>query len=115
MEVTLVMSTGLLDLSIKLNVTVGALPGVPPRADGTLVTSPGSAVEFPGMRCAPGMEASKSETAFEVWQFLHMLSSGCGRLTWFAPVVKFTSSWQEPHAAALGLVFQASGWPAFAA
>src|ERR1039457_6222377 len=114
MEVILLMSTGLLDLSIKLNVTVGALPGVAPVTVSTLVTRPGSAVEFEGMRCAPGMEASKSETAFEVWQFLHMLSSGCGRLTWFAPVVKFTSSWQETHAAALGLVFQAAGWAGFA-
>ena len=30
MEVILLMSTGLLDLSITLNVTVGALPGVAP-------------------------------------------------------------------------------------
>src|ERR1035438_1364724 len=109
------MSTGLLDLSITLNVTVGALPGVAPSTFRMLVTSPGSEVEFEGMRCAPGMEASKSETAFEVWQFAHMLSSGCGRLTWFAPVAKFTSSWQEPHAAALGLVFQALFWVAAAA
>src|SRR5271157_1786741 len=108
------MSTGWLDLSIKLNVTVGALPGVAPVTVSTLVTSPGSEVEFAAMRCAPGIEASKSETAFELWQFLHMLSSGCGRLTWFAPLAKFTSSWQEPHAAAVGLVLQASGWAAAA-
>src|ERR1035441_9011245 len=104
------MSTGLLDLSITLNVTVGALPGVAPSTFRILVTRPGSVVEFEGMRCAPGIEASKSDTWFEVWQFLHMLSSVCGRLTWFAPLAKFTSSWQEPHAALLGLVFQASAW-----
>src|SRR5271157_906631 len=108
------MSSGLLDLSITLNVTVGALPGVALSTFSTLVTSPVRVVEFEASRCAPGIEASKSSTRFEVWQFLHMLSSGCGRLTWFLPEAKFTSSWQEPHVAAVGLVLQASGWPAAA-
>ena len=48
------------------------------------------------------------QPACGVWQFLHWLSSSSGRLTWFWPVAKLTSSWQEPQAAWLGLVFQLS-------
>src|ERR1035437_4597177 len=106
------MSTGLLDLSITLNVTVGALPGVALSTVRTFVTSPGSDAEFSGMRCAPGTEASKSSAAWAVWQFLHPLLSNCGRLTWFRPVGKFTSAWQDPHASAVGFVFQLSAWGA---
>ena len=40
------MSTALLDLSVTLNVTTGALPGAVPVTFTTLVTSPGSDVEF---------------------------------------------------------------------
>src|ERR1017187_7132728 len=115
MVVILLMSTPLPDLSFTVNVTTGALPGVAPVTLITLVTSPGSDVEFEGMRCEPGMELSKSETWLALWQFLPCLSSGSTRLTWFKPVAKFTSSWQEPHAAAPGLVFQASAWVAAAA
>src|SRR5215475_397149 len=110
--VSLLMSTGLPALSLTLNVTVGAAPGAAPSTFRTLVTSPGSAVEFAGIRCAPGMEASKSWVAWAVWQFLHWLSSICGRLRWPAPVAKLMSSWQEPQTAALGLVFQLSAWGA---
>src|ERR1035441_5357971 len=102
------MSTALLDLSVTLNVTVGALPGAFPETFRILVTSPGSAVEFAAMRCAPGIEASKSVCFADGWQPWHWLSSICGRLTWLAPVAKFTSSWQDPHAATLGFVFQLS-------
>ena len=35
-----------------------------------------------------------------------MLSSACGPAGWSAPVVKFTSSWHEPHAFELGYVYQ---------
>src|SRR5450631_2072596 len=103
MEVILLMSTGTPALFVTLNVTVGAFPGVALSTLITLVTSPGSDAEWLGMTCAPGTEASKSETALALWQLLHCLSSGCTRLTWFAPVAKFTLSWQEPHAAAVGL------------
>src|ERR1017187_46495 len=112
MEAILPMSTGLLELSITLNVTVGAAPGAAPSTCRIFVTSPGSDAEFSGMRCAPGIEASKSIEACEVWQPLHCLSSICGRFKWLAPVAKFTSSWQEPHTAALGFVFQLSAWVA---
>src|ERR1017187_9553959 len=115
MEVILLMSTALPDLSSTLNVTVGAVPGVVPATFMIFVTSPGSAVEFEGMRCAPGIEGSKSMYADEAWQSLHWLSSISGRFQWFRPVEKFTSSWQEPHAALLGLVFQLSAWVAPAA
>src|ERR1019366_1620673 len=109
------MSTALPDLSFTVNVTMGALPGVAPVTLITLVTSPGSEVEFEGMRCEPGMELSKSETWLAVWQFLHCLSSGSTRWTGFAPVPRSTLSWQDPHAAGEGLFFQALPWLAAAA
>src|SRR5947209_857543 len=98
------MSTGLPALSLTLNVTTGAAPGTAPSTFRILVTRPGSALEFAGIRCAPGIEASKSAVACGVWQFLHWLSSGCTRFKWFAPVAKFTSSWHDPQTAALGFV-----------
>ncbi len=47
-----------------------------------------------------------------VWQVAHV-PSAAGPATWFAPVVKFTSSWQEPQAAIEGRVYQLSPPAAF--
>src|SRR5216117_3544513 len=60
------------------------------------------------------MEASQSAPLSAVWHFAQALS-GCAPPAWFAPVVKFTSSWQEPHAAALGCVYHASDCVGFEA
>src|SRR5579872_5139871 len=102
------MSRGLPDLSVTLNVTMGLLPGVALSTFMMLRTTPGNVAELFGTTCAPGMDESNSSAAVEIWQSLHCPSSGCGRLTWPCPVAKLTSSWQEPQAAWLGLVFQLS-------
>src|SRR5450432_306468 len=54
------------------------------------------------------MEASNSSSPCGKWQPEHWASDACGRFTWLAPVAKLISSWQEPHAARLGLVNQLS-------
>src|SRR5260370_2451609 len=108
MAARLLISTGLPALSEALNVTAGALPGVALSTFRICRLTPGSVVELLGTTCAPGIEASKSYVAWETWQFLHWLSSNCGRFTWFSPLAKLTSSWQEPQAAREGLVFQLS-------
>src|SRR5690242_7346732 len=51
------------------------------------------------------MEASNSRSPWGTWQLAHT-ASVCGPAGWFSPVVKLTSSWQEPHAAELGRVYQ---------
>src|SRR4029077_13980135 len=65
---------------------------------------PLSCLEFSGTVCAALMEASQSAPLSAVWHLAQALS-GCAPPAWFAPVVKFTSSWQEPHAPALGCVY----------
>src|SRR5450432_2583699 len=54
------------------------------------------------------MEASNSNSPCGKWQPAHWASFTCGRFTWLAPVAKLMLSWQEPHAARLGLVNQLS-------
>src|SRR5579883_1697761 len=100
------MSTGFLALSVTVKVTVGALPGTALSTFCMAATSPGREVDLEGIRCAPGTEASKSRVDLLMWQFWHWLSSIWGRFKWFWPVAKFTSSWQDPQAARVGLFFQ---------
>ena len=96
------MSTGMPALSVTLNVTVGR---VARRRFVHLHDLRHEAGQRLGVR---GNHVRAGDGCVEVHRglrrcgkFLHWLSFGCGRLTWFAPVAKFTSSWQEPHAAAL--------------
>src|ERR1700678_3367215 len=56
------------------------------------------------MVCAPRMEASNSWSPCGMWQVEHSTSLNCGPPGGFAPVAKFTLSWQDPHAAAVGLI-----------
>src|ERR1043165_8668788 len=100
------MSTGTPALSLTWIVTVGELPALAFSTFSTCITTPGQDAELSGMVCAPGIEASNSAPVPELWQPLHCLSSGCARFRWFAPVSKLTSSWHDPQAARLGLVFQ---------
>src|SRR5450756_1918114 len=51
------------------------------------------------------MPASHSTLPWGWWQVAHVLSAA-GPAAWFAPVVKFRSLWQEPHAAIEGYVYQ---------
>src|ERR1035437_2843915 len=79
-------------------------------AETMVATRPLSWVEFSGMVCAPRIEASNSRSPWGWWHFAHSLSSSCGRIAplWPTPVVKFTSSWQEPQPFRLGRVYQTS-------
>ena len=51
------------------------------------------------------MPASHSTLPTGWWQEAHE-PSGWAPATWFTPVVKFTSLWQEPQAAIEGFVYQ---------
>ena len=109
------MSTGLPALSVTLNVTVGALPGA---VLSTLMTFSDDA----GERGRAGSE-SRARRGWRrripvrrhwgVAVRAHVVVEACGRLTWFSPVAKFTSSWQEPQAPRVGFVFQLSACGAF--
>src|SRR5665811_202526 len=91
-------------LTVKL--TVGALPATPLSTLRMLATMPGRVADSVGTVCAPLMEASNSSSPCGMWHWVHWLSETCGRLTWLAPVAKFTLSWQDPQATRLGLVSQ---------
>src|SRR5262245_15734061 len=66
---------------------------------------PFSCFEFSLSRCAPLMEAPNSSPS-GWWHEAHALSSACAPAGWFLPLAQSMSSWQEPHAARLGLVYQ---------
>ncbi|HYK18684.1 MAG TPA: hypothetical protein VEV37_11715 [Bryobacteraceae bacterium] len=63
--VSLVISTGLPDLSVTWKLTVGELPGVAFWIFKILRTIPGSIGELFGTSCAPGMDASNANVSFE--------------------------------------------------
>src|ERR1035437_4937918 len=86
--------------------TVGALPATPLSTLIMLATMPGRVADSVGTVCAPWMEASNSSSPCGMWHWAHWPSETCGRLTWLAPVAKFTLSWQDPQATRLGLVSQ---------
>src|SRR3954452_24886580 len=94
-------------LSFMVKVTVGFLPAVPLSTLAMATTRPGTCADSIGTVCAPMMEASNSNSPLGMWQLAHCLSSIWGKFTWFLPLVKFTSSWQDPQAARLGFVNQA--------
>src|ERR1035437_1793399 len=98
--------TRLPPLAFEVKVTVGALPATPLSTLTMVNTRPALVRDWVGTVCAPMMEASNSNSPWGIWHCVHWLSSTCGRLTWFLPVAKFTSSWQAPQAARLGLVSQ---------
>src|SRR3712207_2295190 len=96
------------EASVILNVTVGLEPAVPFSIFTMSTTTPGRDGASVSTMCAFRMEASYSSSPCGMWHCEHWLSVTCGRLTWPAPVAKFTLSWQDPHAARLGFFVQAS-------
>src|SRR5262249_35181459 len=94
-------------LLVSLKTMVGFLPMATSFTSTIAALMPLSCVEFCGSRCAPLMETPNSSPS-GLWQLAHALSSACAPAGWFLPVGKSTSSWQEPHAARLGLVYQTS-------
>src|SRR5215831_11434443 len=106
------MVTGLPLKSTTLKVTVGFLPAWPLSTLAMVATMPGRVADCVSTVWAPLMEASNSSSPCGMWQLVHSLSDTCGRLTWFLPVAKLTSSWQLPQASRLGFFSQASDWVA---
>ena len=47
------------------------------------------------------------------WQVAQALSSACGPPGWFAPVTQSMLSWQAPHGARAGFVYQTSDCEGF--
>ncbi len=94
-------------LSRTVKVTVGFCPAPPLVTDTKVKFKPVMVFDWSGTVCAPMMEASNSPASCGIWHCVHWLSSVCGRFTWFAPVAKLTLSWQEPHAARVGVVSHA--------
>src|SRR3954453_4628522 len=92
------------DLSFTVNVTVGWRPAVPLSTFEISRTKPFNEGESSGTTCAPLIEASNSNSPCGMWQIPHWLSLTCGPPACFAPVAKFTSSWQEPQDTRVGLV-----------
>src|ERR1043165_6950266 len=102
-DVSLLPSTGVPSPFVILKTAVGFLPGTRSVTLTIVALRPLSCLAFSGTVCAALIEASQSAPLSAVWHLVQALS-GCAPPAWFAPVVKSTSSWQEPHAAALGCV-----------
>src|SRR5690242_89350 len=95
-------------LSLIVKVTSGALPAAPFSILMMSTFTPGRDGTSVGTMCEFLMEASYSISPCGMWHCEHWLSLACGRLTWPAPVAKFTSSWQAPQAARVGFFIHAS-------
>src|SRR5579883_3130072 len=98
---------GLPLLSFTVKVMVGFWPALPLVTFCSTTLTPGTCTEFSGITCAPSIDASNSPPSFGKWHWAHWVSLAWGSPpAWFLPEAKFTSLWQEPQAARLGLVSQ---------
>ena len=94
-------------LSLTVKVTVGVFPAVPLVTLTRPKLRPPSSGAWSAMVCAPTMEASNDTAPCGMWQVAHCCRLACAPPAWLAPVAKLTLSWQEPHAAAPGVVIHA--------
>ena len=89
----------------SLKLTVIFLPAPTLSTEVIVALKPLSWAECSGTTWAFLMPASHSALPWGWWQVAHV-PSAAGPATWFAPVVKFRSLWQEPQAATDGYVYQ---------
>src|SRR5436305_2054020 len=94
--------------SVSLKTTVGLLPGFVFVTEMIVAFSPLSCLERYGTVWAPLMDASNSWPESGTWHAAQALSLDCGPAGWPAPVTQLMLSWQEPHAAREGFVYQTS-------
>src|SRR5450756_2035308 len=86
---------------VSLKVTTGFLPGAAWSTEVISAFRPLSCFDLSCTVYAPMTEASHSASPCGRWQEANV-TSDCGPAGWPTPVVKFTSSWHEPHAFELG-------------
>ena len=73
-------SMGLPELSLSVNVMVGALPAAPLSTFTRLITMPGAVADSWGRMCAPWMDASSSSSPLGMWHWRALVVVELGKV-----------------------------------